>query len=155
MTCSPSQIANLYAGGVDKLPLDEREKYVIDHMSDVVDSATNPLGGRKWWQEAEDPWQCLAACVELTKAMQSPSPEAYESRLPVQQVRHCSSRAAVGLSVAERAPATQDGSCNGLQHYAALARDQDGGRAVNLLPGEAPADVYRYVTASAPRQHIC
>ncbi len=37
----------------------------------------------------------------------------------------------------------QDGSCNGLQHYAALARDQDGGRAVNLMPGEAPADVYR------------
>ena len=40
---------------------------------------------------------------------------------------------------------SQDGSCNGLQHYAALARDQDGGRAVNLMPGDAPADVYRRV----------
>lgn len=81
-----SQIANLYGGGVDKLPLDDREKYVIEHMSDVADSATNPLGGRKWWQEAEDSWQCLAACVELTKAMQSPKPEEYECKLPVHQV---------------------------------------------------------------------
>ena len=81
------QIANVYGGGVDKLPLDEREKYVIDHMSEVVDSATNPLGGARWWQEAEDPWQCLAACIELSKAMQFPVPEAYESRLPVHQVR--------------------------------------------------------------------
>ena len=81
------QIANVYGGGVDKLPLDEREKYVIDHMSEVIDSATNPLGGTRWWQEAEDPWQCLAACIELSKAMQSPVPEAYESRLPVHQVR--------------------------------------------------------------------
>ena len=85
------QIANVYGGGVDKLPLDEREKYVIEHMSEVVDSATNPLGGARWWQEAEDPWQCLAACIELTKAMQSPVPEAYESRLPVHQVRRLSS----------------------------------------------------------------
>lgn len=40
----------------------------------------------------------------------------------------------------------QDGSCNGLQHYAALARDRGGGQAVNLLPGAQPADVYSAVT---------
>ncbi len=32
----------------------------------------------------------------------------------------------------------QDGSCNGLQHYAALGRDESGGRAVNLLPVDKP-----------------
>ena len=35
-----------------------------------------------------------------------------------------------------------DGSCNGLQHYAALGRDTVGGRAVNLLEGDGPQDVY-------------
>lgn len=36
----------------------------------------------------------------------------------------------------------QDGSCNGLQHYAALGRDQVGGESVNLVPFNAPKDVY-------------
>ena len=31
-----------------------------------------------------------------------------------------------------------DGSCNGLQHYAALARDLTGGFAVNLCPSDKP-----------------
>ena len=31
-------------------------------------------------------------------------------------------------------PIHQDGSCNGLQHYAALGRDQDGAESVNLAP---------------------
>ena len=84
---APRQIANLYGGGVDKLPLDKREAYVLEHLDDVVDSATDPLGGRRWWQKAEDPWQCLAACFELTKAMQSPDPAAFLSGLPVQQAR--------------------------------------------------------------------
>lgn len=35
-----------------------------------------------------------------------------------------------------------DGSCNGLQHYAALGRDTPGGKAVNLLEGDGPQDVY-------------
>ena len=115
------QVANVYGGGVDKLPLDQREQFAIDNMDLVSDSATNPLRGKRWWLNAEDPWQCLAACMELHRACQCPDPRTFESSLPVHQ----------------------DGSCNGLQHYAALARDEEGGRAVNLLPGDAPADVYK------------
>ena len=37
-----------------------------------------------------------------------------------------------------RLPVQIDGSCNGLQHYAALGRDARGGGAVNLLPSERP-----------------
>jgi DNA-directed RNA polymerase len=37
-----------------------------------------------------------------------------------------------------RLPAQIDGSCNGLQHYAALGRDSTGGAAVNLRPAERP-----------------
>lgn len=36
----------------------------------------------------------------------------------------------------------QDGSCNGLQHYAALGRDVDGARSVNLTRQDVPQDVY-------------
>ena len=39
-------------------------------------------------------------------------------------------------------PVHQDGSCNGLQHYAALGRDQAGAESVNLHPFHEPKDVY-------------
>lgn len=34
------------------------------------------------------------------------------------------------------------GSCNGLQHYAALGLDAKGGAQVNLVPSCKPQDVY-------------
>lgn len=34
------------------------------------------------------------------------------------------------------------GSCNGLQHYAALGLDAKGGAQVNLVPADKPGDVY-------------
>ncbi|KAL7230022.1 hypothetical protein ACSBR2_008548 [Camellia fascicularis] len=40
-----------------------------------------------------------------------------------------------------------DGSCNGLQHYAALGRDKLAAAAVNLVAGEKPADVYSGIAA--------
>lgn len=42
-------------------------------------------------------------------------------------------------------PIHQDGSCNGLQHYAALGRDQVGAESVNLAPADRPQDVYSSV----------
>ena len=42
---------------------------------------------------------------------------------------------------------SQDGSCNGLQHYAALGRDDAGAKSVNLFPLDSPADVYSEVVA--------
>lgn len=44
-------------------------------------------------------------------------------------------------------PIHQDGSCNGLQHYAALGRDTPGAISVNLAPAEVPQDVYSAVAA--------
>ncbi|XP_068836756.1 DNA-directed RNA polymerase, mitochondrial isoform X14 [Capricornis sumatraensis] len=49
------------------------------------------------------------------------------------------------LDSAER-PMT-DGSCNGLQHYAALGRDSTGAASVNLSPSDLPQDVYSEVAA--------
>ena len=39
-------------------------------------------------------------------------------------------------------PVAQDGTCNGLQHYAALGGDIAGARQVNLEPSKKPQDVY-------------
>lgn len=50
----------------------------------------------------------------------------------------------------------QDGSCNGLQHYAALARDYSGAVAVNLVPSSSPQDVYSAVSrvGQVPRSFL-
>ena len=69
------------------------------------------------------PWQVLATCMEIAAAVRSPDPTKYISHLPVHQ----------------------DGSCNGLQHYAALGRDQYGAKQVNLVPADWPQDVYAEV----------
>jgi len=113
-------LANLYAGGVDKLSYDGRVAFTEMHVDDIFDSADQPLEGKRWWLGAEDPFQCLAACINLAEALRSSSPETTISHMPVHQ----------------------DGSCNGLQHYAALGRDKLGAAAVNLVTGEKPADVY-------------
>ncbi|XP_028792476.1 DNA-directed RNA polymerase 2B, chloroplastic/mitochondrial isoform X2 [Neltuma alba] len=118
-------LANLYAGGVDKLSHDGRIAFVESHLEDIFDSADKPLEGRRWWLNAEDPFQCLAVCIDLTEALRSHSPETFVSHIPVHQ----------------------DGSCNGLQHYAALGRDKLGAVAVNLVAGEKPADVYSGIAA--------
>ncbi|PYH43944.1 DNA-directed RNA polymerase [Aspergillus saccharolyticus JOP 1030-1] len=126
------QLANL--AGYDKASLAEREQFVMDHMDDILDSANNGLKGRRWWLKAEDPWQCLAACIELRNALRLPDPSQYLSRLPVHQ----------------------DGSCNGLQHYAALGGDKAGAQQVNLEPSDRPSDVYTgvadFVKASVARE---
>ena len=42
-------------------------------------------------------------------------------------------------------PIQLDGTCNGLQHYSALLRDEVGGRAVNLINAQKPSDIYAKV----------
>ena len=41
-------------------------------------------------------------------------------------------------------PVHVDGTCNGLQHYAALGRDHGGGAAVNLMPSDKPQVVVTF-----------
>ena len=81
-------LANLYAGGVDKLSYEGRVAFTENHLEDIFDSADRPLEGRCWWLSAEDPFQCLAACVNLSEALRSSSPESTISHMPVHQVLH-------------------------------------------------------------------
>ncbi|EGD83185.1 single-subunit RNA polymerase [Salpingoeca rosetta] len=122
-------LANVY--GNDKCSLDDREKFAEDNMHHVEETVRNPLrfledGEPMWWLQGDNPWQVLAVCNELHDAMCAPNPEEFESGFPVHQ----------------------DGTCNGLQHYAALGRDVEGARHVNLVrvpEDDRPQDVYSAV----------
>lgn len=103
----------------------ERLKYVDEIMVDILDSADNPLTGRRWWVKSDEPWQTLSACIEIAKVTRCPNPSEFLSSYPIHQ----------------------DGSCNGLQHYAALGRDTAGAISVNLAPCAVPQDVYSDVAA--------
>uniref|UniRef100_A0A0D9WSQ2 DNA-directed RNA polymerase n=1 Tax=Leersia perrieri TaxID=77586 RepID=A0A0D9WSQ2_9ORYZ len=118
-------LANKYGGGIEKLSHEGKVAFVENQLPDIFDSANNPVDGNCWWMNAEDPFQCLAACMDLCDALKSSSPHRVVSHLPIHQ----------------------DGSCNGLQHYAALGRDYMGAVAVNLVPGEKPADIYSEIAA--------
>ncbi|KIM41950.1 hypothetical protein M413DRAFT_71072 [Hebeloma cylindrosporum] len=115
-------LANLY--GFDKAPFADREKWAEDNIKHVKESATNPLKGSRWWAKADDPWQCLATCMELKNALDLEDPTTYICSLPVHQ----------------------DGTCNGLQHYAALGGDATGAQQVNLAAGDRPSDVYTHIS---------
>ena len=118
--------------GEDKVPFDQRVRWVEENEHHIRALVKDPLG-YTWWDQADQPWQFLAFCFEwsnmrLQEALGRPREE-YVSHLPV------------GL----------DGSCNGLQHFSMLLRDDVGGKAVNLVPSELPADIYTAVGEAAAR----
>lgn len=106
--------------GKDKMSFDDRAAFVDDNIEKVRESVQSPFSEDPWWMTLDDPFQGLATCHEIINAIDSGNPESYMCSLPVHM----------------------DGSCNGLQHYAALGRDMVGGKAVNLLEGDGPEDVY-------------
>uniref|UniRef100_A0A7S1FF35 DNA-directed RNA polymerase n=1 Tax=Noctiluca scintillans TaxID=2966 RepID=A0A7S1FF35_NOCSC len=114
-------LANLI--GKDKLPFEERVAYIDASRDWILEVAKNPLheSNRGKWQDADDgPWQALAHIFELADAWNSGPGETIWSSVPVKM----------------------DGSCNGMQHYAALGRDTWGARSVNVIPSDKPQDVY-------------
>lgn len=110
--------------GNDKISLDERVKYTEEHIDQIIDSAEHPLDGDKYWQTVDKPWQFLASAIELSEALKLDDPTQYVSHQPIYQ----------------------DGTCNGLQHYAALGGDVEGARHVNLIPADRPSDIYTIVS---------
>ena len=101
--------------GIDKVGYDERIAWAESHHTEISESAMDPKRFR-FWTTAKKPWQFLAACI----AIEDPD---HGMRYPVDV----------------------DGSCNGLQHYAAMLRDAPGGAQVNLTASGKPADIYTAV----------
>lgn len=106
--------------GVDKVPFADRIKWVEDNDRHIIAFADDPVSNAGW-TDADSPLQFLAWCKEYAEWRRNPS--GFTSRIPV------------GL----------DGSCNGLQHFSAMLRDEVGGRATNLLPAAKPNDIYQQV----------
>ncbi|GFE52943.1 DNA-dependent RNA polymerase [Babesia ovis] len=116
-------LCNLY--GIDKVPLSERVAWVEKNTPLIQQLVNEPFSeiSQSFWQRVESPFQFYATAVDYVAAIRSGDPYNYMSDIPVHQ----------------------DGSCNGLQHYAALGRDLNGGSAVNLTPNDRPQDVYHQV----------
>lgn len=110
--------ANVY--GYDKESYEERVRWTREHSSEIQSYAQNPLQDRGW-AEADKPFQFLAFCFEYNDYLNNPN--SFTSHIPIQL----------------------DGTCNGLQHYSALLRDEVGGRAVNLINSQKPSDIYAKV----------
>jgi len=117
--------------GVDKVSFDERVQWVMDNEEAILESALKPLDGTQWWAQADAPFQFLAFCREWL---------ALNMHL---------GRGLSAESFASDIPVSWDGSCNGLQNFAAMVRDPVGGAAVNLVPGDRPSDVYSMVAQRA------
>jgi DNA-directed RNA polymerase len=103
--------------GVDKVSYADRVAWVDENMARIRAVGADPLAER-WWMEADAPFQFLAACFALV---------------------HPEDAACL--------PVKMDGSCNGIQHLAAMTRDQVAGALVNLVPGDKPSGIYTAVAS--------
>ena len=110
-------IANCW--GEDKVSLEDRVTWTEEHNDDILVCGVDPMGS-SWWMEADKPWQFLRACIEYSCANGNTS---YVSHLPI----------------------TVDGSCNGLQHFSAMLKDEVGGASTNLIHYDQPQDIYEIV----------
>lgn len=116
-------LANLF--GIDKVSFEERITWVEANEAAILDSASNPLDGQRFWTTADKPWQALAACWEWA-GYKADGP-AFVSHLPI----------------------ALDGSNSGLQHFTALLRDANAAPHVNLVPNDRPGDIYARVARQA------
>lgn len=132
-------VANSY--GYDKASRNDRIKWVEEHEKEILGSARDPLGEDGWfWREldesgapkADSPFCFLAACMAWAQYT------------------------AEGPDAAIHLPIQVDGSCNGLQHFAALLSDEVGGAAVNVAGmvdwDQKPSDVYGLVAADMQKR---
>lgn len=107
--------------GYDKASMQERVDWVVERSDRICQVAEDPFADLWWAKEADDPWCFLAFCREWAG--------------------YCEN----GYDHVSYIPVAKDGSCSGLQHLSGALRDPEGGRAVNLVPSDRPADIYQTV----------
>ena len=114
--------------GYDKCTYDARVAWVNERHDQFLAIAADPVGTRALWADADKPYQFLAFVFEYEAACRLG--EEYRCHLPI----------------------ALDGSCNGLQHFSAMLRDEVGGAAVNLVPSPVPSDIYQDVGDNMTRK---
>jgi DNA-directed RNA polymerase len=114
--------ANCY--GFDKQSWDGRVEWAKRNKKNLIQRvAADPDGTFDEWRKADRPLSFVAACRELAAAWEDP--DHFTTHLPIEF----------------------DGSANGIQHLALLARDPDSARRVNLIRSDEPRDVYQEIIA--------
>lgn len=125
------RLANCF--GIDKCSFKDRVDWVIDHATDVCLCAGDPLDF-KWWTEADDPWQALATMFELWPIL-----------VDQMQEQVSGNRLKDHREFVSHLPGTADGTCNGLQHFAAMCLDPVAAKQVSLVPADKPDRIYTFV----------
>jgi DNA-directed RNA polymerase, mitochondrial len=110
--------ANMY--GEDKISLQDREKWVQNNEEMIIACATDPMTNRQW-EDASNAFQFLSFCDEWKRFKEQ------------------------GYGFISEIPVNVDGSCNGLQIYSLMLRDEKAGKLVNLTPNDKPQDIYQLV----------
>ena len=113
--------------GNDKVALADRHQWIEDNSDWIVACGKDPLGNLQW-NDADSPYQFLAFCDEWARFKEEG--EGFVSHIPV----------------------AVDGSCNGLQLYSLMLRDEHAGRLVNLTVTEKPEDIYQAVADNVIEQ---
>ena len=114
----------------DKIPLKDRVMWSLDNEEILLSYAESPKVNQGW-MKADAPWCFLAGCIELKKLREWEEKNAHK-----------------GLTLFDYESSMEgyvDGSCNGMQHLAALTRDEVTAEHVNLYRTALPGDLYRYV----------
>lgn len=115
--------------GNDKWDFDRRIAWVEERNETWLKVAADPLGERDVWASAEmvkkeKPYAALAAILDWAAYLQHDhSTGPYVSHLPI----------------------SVDGTCNGIQHLSVMTLDEVAGAHVNLVPGDTPRDIYKFV----------
>ena len=108
--------------GFDKASFEDRIDWVFEREALWRRIAADPLGNLEWTDKKVDkPWCSLAAIFEWVGYLDHG--DGFVSHLPI----------------------SVDGTCNGIQHLSAMTRDEVAGAYVNLVPGDKPRDIYKYV----------
>lgn len=113
--------------GFDKATLQERVDWHKDKDKLLMAMASDPVNNTEW-QNADSPLQFLSWVFEY--AEWQIDPDGFESRIAV----------------------SMDGSCNGLQNFSAMLRDEVGGKATNLTNNELMEDIYRRVAEATVKR---
>lgn len=108
---------------ISKQSFDARVAWA-DANLDLLQAIAEDPRGNTVWATADKPFLFLAACRALADHLKDPS---------------------TLISV----PVSFDGSCSGLQHLAAMTRDEATARLVNLMDTLAPGDIYKTVADKA------
>ncbi|WPJ54349.1 RNA polymerase [Klebsiella phage RCIP0075] len=110
-------IAGASRFGYDKEELHDRVAWAGRNLEEIMACAADPVANQ-WWMQADKPLQFLAWCFEF-------------EQWQIFGDMHLS-HLSVGM----------DGTCNGLQNFSAMLRDEVGGEATNLVPSLKPQDIY-------------